>query len=223
MNVWVKCPKFGFDFGRSGMIVLFGEYSTSLNLSWIPVDIKKGRNRDPVRMRLSSYAQTAHSLFEHKNNACTVSKKRLTSYQALYLAHHPSVHPSSIMNNSTKVSSIRSRFERNSTSTHQSDLVRLASSSCSSSFKAFSRRASTGYAPTTTPTTATSTRTSSCMARHHHAKQSHNDFMNLDASFSYSSTADDSLACSVSGSSLSERMRSAWYMVEEDDESDNEE
>jgi len=44
--------------------------------------------------------------------------------------------------------------------------------------------------------------------------------MNLDTSFTCS-TADDSYA-SVSGASLSERMQSAWYMIEGDDESGNE-
>eukprot|EP00977_Amphora_coffeiformis_P022134 scaffold10520_cov144-Amphora_coffeaeformis.AAC.3 len=118
------------------------------------------------------------------------------------------------MNNTSanKVSSIRSRFERNSTSSHQADLVRLASSS--TSFKAFPRRLSTSCA--------SKTRSFARPVKQHLADGNDSmSTMNMDASFSCR-TADDSFTA-VSGSSLSERMRSAWYMVEGDADSDEDE
>jgi len=113
---------------------------------------------------------------------------------------------------STKVASIRSRFEQNCTSRYQSDLVRLASSSGS---KQSPRRIPAGSASHTTIQ-----KPCSAAKRQNLSRDYSMSAMNLDTSFTCS-TADDSYA-SVSGASLSERMQSAWYMIEGDDESGNE-
>ena len=99
---------------------------------------------------------------------------------------------------STKVSSIRSRYEQNSTSNHQADLVRLTSSG------KFPRRASSA-APTKVS-----------------GSDSLSTTLHFDADFSCSNNTNDTFY-SMAGSSLSERLRSAWYMIDdEDDDSDDE-